>query len=257
MQKISIVYITLNEERNIGRSLEVTSLLTDDIVVLDSGSTDRTEEICRSYPNVSFHSTVWKGYSETKNQANTLAKYDYILSLDADEIPSKELIKSIREKLVNNNLEGAYYMNRLTNYCGSWIRHCGWYPDSKIRLWNRNEGKWDGDLHEKIVFSVLTNISFLKGDILHYSYYNVNEHLKQFDRYTTIGAQIAFEKGKKASVGKLIFSAPVKFFKDYIIKLGFLDGYAGFQVSKMSAFASYLKYAKLRDLHRLQKSQEK
>ncbi len=251
MQNLSVVIITLNEERNIGRCLESVQKITDDIVVMDSGSADRTEDICRAYPNVNFQKTVWKGYSETKNQAAAFAKYDFILSLDADEVVSEKLEQSLLSMLHADCLKGAYSMNRLTNYCGSWIKHTSWYPDTKIRIWNKNEGRWEGDLHEKVEFSRPVAVSHLKGDLLHYSYYSVADHVRKIDGYTSLGAKVAFEKGKKASLLKLIFSGPVRFFKDYFIKLGFLDGYAGFQVAKMSAFLSYLKYAKLRDMYRL------
>ena len=166
---ISAVIITKNEERNIRRCLESVKDVVDEIVVVDSLSTDATEEICRGY-NVKFVKQQWLGYSDQKNYANGLASNDWILSIDADEQLSEELKTSINEIKKNDISEDKVFsMNRLTNYCGKWIRHCGWYPDKKIRIWNRNVGSWSGEIHETIVFSAKTNEILLEGDLLHYS----------------------------------------------------------------------------------------
>ena len=150
---LTAVIITKNEERNILRCLNSLLDVADEIVVVDSGSTDRTEEICNSF-NVKFVQQEWLGYSEQKNFANNLASNDWILSIDADEELSEKLKNSISE-LKNQRLsdDEVFSMNRLTNYCGHWIRHCGWYPDRKIRIWNRTVGKWQGEIHETIEFS--------------------------------------------------------------------------------------------------------
>ena len=144
--QISAVIISHNEERNIRRCLESVQSVADEIVVVDSLSEDKTEEICNEF-NVKFVKQQWLGYSEQKNLANNLATNDWILSIDADEELSEELKKSILE-LKNNNIsdDNVFSMNRLTNYCGHWIRHCGWYPDRKIRIWNRNVGMWKGEI---------------------------------------------------------------------------------------------------------------
>jgi glycosyltransferase involved in cell wall biosynthesis len=249
MTKLSVVIITLNEERNIERCIRSVEGLTDDIVVVDSGSTDLTESICKSL-GVNFHTHKWLGYAETKNYANSLAQNRLILSLDADEALSDELKESIKKVLANQKSQ-AYSMNRLTNYCGKWIKHGGWYPDRKIRLFNYDEGLWGGTLiHEAIKLKNGSPVEQLKGDILHYSYHTISDHVAQANRFTDLTALKAFEENKKGSLIKIIFSPIVKFKKDYIFRAGFLDGYFGFVISVISAFATFMKYVKLRQLHK-------
>lgn len=248
MAKLSVVIITLNEEKNIERCLRSVEGISDDIVVVDSGSTDLTESICRSF-GAHFHTHKWLGYAETKNYANSLARHRLILSLDADEALSDELRKSILNVLANQKSQ-AYSMNRLTNYCGKWIKHGGWYPDKKIRLFNYDEGAWGGTLiHEAIKLKNGSPVEHLKGDILHYSYHTISDHISQANRFTDLTALKAFEENRKGSIIKIIFSPIIKFKKDYIFRAGFLDGYAGFVISAISAFATFMKYVKLRQLH--------
>lgn len=245
---ISIVIITFNEEKNIGRCLSSLKDLSDDIVIVDSFSTDSTEAICKEF-GVRFVQHVFEGHIEQKNWAITQAKYPYILSLDADEVVSDELYTSIKSVLSNWKSSG-YTMNRLTNYCGHWVKHCGWYPDTKLRLWDARLGAWGGDNpHDKFeMYSNDTKTSHLKGDILHYSYYSLDDHYKQVAYFTDILAKAQFQKGKKAPIFILLFSPVVKFIKDYFIKLGFLDGRVGFRICRISAFATFTKYKKLRHL---------
>lgn len=247
MPQLSVVIITFNEEKNIGRCLESIQGIADDVVILDSFSTDATESISKKY-NVNFISRKWEGYSASKNFANSQAKYDWILSLDADEALSEELKKSILKAKEGTELK-TYKFHRLTNYCGSWIKHCGWYPDTKIRIFDRRITKWEGIIHEKLVIDSKQEAILLNGDCLHYSYYTIEQHLLQVDKFSTLAAQNLFEKGKKASVLQLWLSPIVKFISDYLIKLGFLDGAAGFTICKISARHSYLKYKKLRGLY--------
>lgn len=246
--QLSAVIITFNEERNIARCIESLLSVADEIVVVDSFSKDKTKEICLSY-GVTFLEHKFDGHIEQKNWAKDQAKFDYVLSLDADEALDETLQKEILNIKNNCELEG-YEMNRLTNYCGKWIYHCGWYPDTKLRLWNKNSGAWGGDNpHDKFdLFDSKKTIKHLKGNILHYSYYTREDHYKQVEYFTTILAKAQFEKGKKASFLVFIFSPIVKFIKDYFIKLGFLDGKAGFTISRISAYATFLKYKKLRKL---------
>ena len=248
---ISVVIITFNEEINIERCLSSVKDLSDDIVVVDSFSTDRTEAICKEY-GVRFVQHAFEGHIEQKNWAITQAKYPHILSLDADEVLSDELYKSINSVLSNWNGNG-YSMNRLTNYCGHWVKHCGWYPDTKLRLWDSRLGAWGGDNpHDKFeMHSKDAHIEHLKGDILHYSYYSLDDHYKQVAYFTDILANAQFRKGKKAPLLILVFSPIVKFIKDYFIKLGFLDGKVGFRICRISAFATFTKYKKLRNLHKM------
>ncbi|MPN48997.1 hypothetical protein SDC9_196610 [bioreactor metagenome] len=140
-------------------------------------------------------------------------------------------------------------MNRLTNYCGKWIRHCGWYPDNKIRIFNRTNAYWEKiEIHEEINFTSKVPIKQLNGDILHYSYYSIQDHIKQADKFTDLTAKVAFEKHKTSSIFNIFFNPKWKFFNSYILHLGFLDGYYGYIVCKISAHATLLKYIKLRQL---------
>jgi glycosyltransferase involved in cell wall biosynthesis len=244
---VSIVIITFNEERNIRRCLDSVQLVADEIVVVDSFSTDQTKTICESY-NVKFLSHAFEGHIEQKNWAISQAKYPHILSLDADEALDEKLIQEILKIKQNWDADG-YQMNRLTNYCGKWIKHCGWYPDTKLRLWDSTKGKWGGtNPHDKYEMQENSIIKQLKGDILHYSYYTLEDHYKQVNYFTTILAQSQYKIGKKAPFIVLIMSPLVKFIRDYFFKLGFLDGKSGFTICRISAFATFLKYRKLRNL---------
>jgi glycosyltransferase involved in cell wall biosynthesis len=245
MPQLSVVIITFNEELNIKRCLDSIQEVADDVVIVDSFSTDKTEEISEKH-KVNFIKRKWEGYSETKNFANAQAQFDWILSLDADEALSEELIKSILE-IKKDSATGTYKFNRLTNYCGTWIKHCGWYPDTKTRIFDRRTSKWEGKIHEQLI--TVGPAILLKGDCLHYSYYTLDQHYKQSDKFSTLSAQSLYEKGKKASLLKLLLSPVVKFLNDYIFKLGFLDGVAGYTICKISAFTTYLKYKKLRELN--------
>lgn len=248
MIPLSAVIITFNEEKNIGRCIDSLIEVADEIVVVDSFSTDKTAEICKS-KGVRFVQHAFEGHIQQKNWAITQAKYPHILSLDADEALNDVLKKSILEVKQDWKKQG-YYMNRLTNYCGKWIKHCGWYPDKKLRLWDARQGCWTGiNPHDKYeLYDGDTGTAHLKGDILHYSFYTIEQHLKQVEYFTNISSKALFEKGKKANVLHLLINPTVKFFRDYIFKLGFLDGYYGFIVCKISAKATYLKYAKLKAL---------
>jgi glycosyltransferase involved in cell wall biosynthesis len=247
MPQLSVVIITFNEEKNIGRCLESIRGIADDIVVLDSFSTDDTENIAKRF-SVNFIQRKWDGYSATKNFANSQAKFDWILSLDADEALSDALKRSLLEVKGQNDLH-SYKFNRLTNYCGKWIKHCGWYPDTKLRIFDRRTAQWEGSIHEKLIVRD-GKPGFLKGDCLHYSYYKIEEHYRQTDKFSTLSAESLFAKGKNVSLLKLLFSPVVKFISCYIFKLGFLDGNAGYTVCKIMAFGTYSKYAKLRALNR-------
>jgi glycosyltransferase involved in cell wall biosynthesis len=248
MPKLSVVIITRNEEKNIGRCIDSVKDIADDVVVIDSFSTDRTEEICKS-KGARFIQHAFEGHIEQKNYALTYTKYPHVLSLDADEALDNTLKKDIETVKKNWNKDG-YEMNRLTNYCGTWIRHCGWYPDRKLRLFDKSKGKWGGtNPHDKFEMHSGSNLGRLKGDILHYSYYTIDDHYKQIEYFTTINANASFDQGKHAPIWKLYLAPVVKFIKDYFVRLGFLDGQAGWQICRLSAWATYVKYKKLRELY--------
>ncbi|HYG50243.1 MAG TPA: glycosyltransferase family 2 protein [Flavobacteriales bacterium] len=248
MIKLSVVIITFNEEHNIGRCLESVKDIADEVVVLDSFSTDKTEEICRSY-GVQFAQHAFDGHIQQKNRAITYASNPYVLSLDADEAIDQTLQKSILE-VKNNWRYDAYSMNRLTNYCGKWIRHGGWYPDRKLRLWDSRKGAWGGtNPHDKYeLFDKNAPTGHLKGDILHYSFYSADDHYRQAAYFSDIAAKAMFKEGRRSNFFMIWFSPVVKFVKDYIFKGGFLDGKAGYQIAKISAIYTRNKYRQLKKL---------
>ncbi len=251
MKKISATIITLNEEDKIRQCLESLQGVADEIVVVDSLSTDNTKSICDEF-GVKFVEQKWLGYSEQKNLANNLASHDWILSIDADEVLSDELKKSIlkikNEERETKNEELVYSFNRLNNYCGKWIHHSGFYPDKKIRIWNRKVGKWEGIVHEVIKFSTKVKEVHLKGDLLHYSYSKPEDFERQVFKFAEMRAQHYFDKGKK-NAGLLSVVSPIFFFiKHYLIRLGFLDGKEGFVMCWVSAKATRHKYKTLKKL---------
>lgn len=245
---ISAVIITHNEERNILRCLKSVQDVVDEIVVVDSFSTDDTEKICNEF-NVRFVKQQWLGYSEQKNLANNLASNDWVLSIDADEELSEELKKSIKE-LKNKDIPDhkVFSMNRLTNYCGHWIRHCGWYPDRKIRVWNRKVGSWNGEIHETIVFSTDVDETVLKGDLLHYSFATAQDYENQMFKFAKMRGQHYFMKGKRHAGFYKAVSPVFSFVQHYLFQLGFLDGADGFHICRIAAKATRLKYRTLKEL---------
>lgn len=245
MNKLSVLVITFNEERNIERCLDSVKDIADEIVVVDSFSTDRTEEICINF-NVRFIKQKFLGYIEQKNFALKHASFDYVLSLDADEALSEELKASIKEEK-EEFAHNGYIMNRLTNYCGKWIKHSGWYPDRKLRLFKKNTGKWGGvNPHDKFIQNTKIKPINIKGDLLHYSYYSIEEHVNQINKFSTIKARELYKSGKKFNFLRMLSSSFAKFIKHYFIKSGFLDGWSGFIISINSAHSTFLKYVKLR-----------
>ncbi len=245
--RLSAVIITLNEERNIGRCLDSLKGIADEVVVVDSFSTDITEAICKKF-GARFIQHPFTGYATQKNFAMTSAAHDIVLNLDADEALSGELRNSVLAAKKNWKADG-YAFNRLTNYCGRWIRHCGWYPDRKLRLVDRRKARWGGgEVHEKIIMQHGATSQFLKGDLLHYSYYTIGEHMKQQRLFSDLAAKEAFKKGRRSTIFHVIFNPAYTFIRKYFIQLGFMDGYNGWMISLISAKANFWKYSKLRNL---------
>ncbi|MBR06377.1 MAG: glycosyl transferase [Rickettsiales bacterium] len=243
--KVSGVVITYNEAQHIESCIRALQQVTDEIIVVDSFSGDNTPEICMNL-GVKFFTHRYEGQVEQKNYALTLTSYEIVLSVDGDEVLSDKLINSINiEKSQGFPCEG-YELNRLTNYAGHWIKHGGWYPDWKLRLWHKSKGSWQGqNPHDRVILYEDVKSKRLKGDILHYAFESVREHQSRMENYATIGAQSMFSSGKKANRALLLLSPAWKFVRDYLVKRGFLDGKYGFVIARLSAKSKYLKYKKL------------
>jgi len=250
--KLSAAIITYNEEKNIQRCIESLLPVVDEIVVVDSLSADRTVAIAESF-GATVISQKFLGHIQQKNLAIEKTSNDYVISLDADEALTPELQQSVLNAKENWQGEG-YSFNRLTNYCGKWIKTCGWYPDVKLRLFEKGKGEWQG-LNPHDEFRLFkTKPQHLKGDLLHYSFYTVEQHLKQIDYFSTIGAKALHEKGAKGSFLKMIINPISMFFKSYFLKKGILDGKYGLLISWYSAGEKYKKYNKLRKLYKTSQS---
>jgi glycosyltransferase involved in cell wall biosynthesis len=249
MQPLSVVIITFNEARNIERAINSVLDISDDIVIVDSFSTDETQVICAKY-DVNFIQKKWEGYSQQKNFANSLTKHDYILSIDADEALNDKLQSEV-SNLKESGFSGVYILNRMVNYCGQWIKHSSWYPDNKIRIFPKNSSLWQGELvHEELSVDTKLPITELDGHLHHYTYYNYTEHRARADKYSELTALKMHKAGKKASILKPYLSATGRFVSMYLIHLGFLDGFNGFKIAQISAQSTIYKYQTLRRLNR-------
>ena len=238
--KISATIITLNEEKNIGACLESLDFV-DEIVVVDSGSNDRTEEICRSNPKVRFFSRSWDGFGRQKNLAAELADNDWIFNIDADERITEQLACSIGK--ADFSQVDAFRVARKNHFGGRWIRYCGWYPDYNIRLYNRHSCSFsDRQVHEAV--ACRTTAPVLQGDLLHFTYDNVSDYLKRMERYSSLAAEEIISAGKRPTPSAIFFHPCFTFFKMFLIKRGFLEGYTGFVISALYSFYTFSKYAK-------------
>lgn len=250
MIKLSAVIITFNEERHIAQCLQSLINVVDEIVVVDSYSTDATKRICADF-KVTFVQQKFLGYIEQKNFALSQASYNYIVSLDGDESLSETLQQSIKDLKTEWEFDG-YYANRLNNFCGQWIKHSDWYPNKKLRVFDRRKAEWTGinphdhiELHDK-----KAKTGHLKGDILHKTYQSYSEFNQKTEYFSSIAAQAYFDKGKTAPVWRIVWNPTWAFFKAYVLRLGFLDGFNGFVISVQTANITFLKYSKLRELYR-------
>ncbi|MBN1212535.1 MAG: glycosyltransferase family 2 protein [candidate division Zixibacteria bacterium] len=245
MKKLSVVVITRNEEHNLRRCLESVSW-ADEIVVIDSHSTDRTVEIATGF-SARVYDIDWPGFGPAKRKGVDRATGEWILSLDADEVVSDELAAEIRKVLEGDDEYSGYYMPRKANFLGRWIYHCGWYPDPLLRLFDKSRGNFnDALVHEKVLLK--GRVGRLKGELRHYSYPTLDSYFSKFNRYTTLGAEAAFRQGKRAGWFDILVRPPASFLKHYIIKQGFRDGWEGFLISVLSSAAVLVKYAKLKEM---------
>lgn len=252
--KLSVVVITKNEEANLARCLESVRF-ADQIVVVDSHSTDRTVEIARIF-GARVETIDWAGFGKAKQHALSLADGEWVLSIDADEQLSPELAAEIQSIVQSDTSFVGYEMPRLTNFLGKWIRHCGWYPDPVLRLFRRGKGRFTDDIvHERVMID--GPVGRCHNDLLHFSYPTLDVYFDKFNRYTTEGAIQEAARGRTAGLFDLTARPFVSFVKHYISKAGFLDGVEGFMVSALSSCAVFVKYAKLRQMNRESTSQER
>jgi Glycosyl transferase family 2 len=242
MNRLSACIITLNEAQNLPRVLTSLRGIADEVIVVDSGSTDQTEAIAREH-GAAFHFRKWTHYGEQKNYATALASTEWILSLDADEELSSALQTALLDWKKREPLFEVYEVARKTWYLGAWIKHSGWYPDFKKRLYRKNVAQFDGTLHETLTYA--GPCGRLGGDLLHYTIRDFSEHEANVERYSTLAAQQMFEQGKRQWRGAVWFATPWSFFQNFVLRGGFLDGYRGALIAQMAARTVRLKYSKL------------
>ncbi len=243
--RISATIIALNEQRNIARAIRSVEFC-DETLVVDSGSTDRTVKVAESL-GARVLTNDWPGYAAQKNFAADAARNDWILSLDADEAVSPELGSEIRRIEDGVMQVSGYDFPRLARYCGRWIRHSGWYPDRKIRLYRRDLGRWTGPhVHESVILD--GPVGHLDGNLLHYTCDTLDQHLQNVERYTDLAAREIRASGRSAPIWRGVMGAGHSFLKSYFLQCGFLDGRQGLTIARMAARYVYLKYSKARVL---------
>ena len=246
---VSAVIITFNEAENIVRCLQSLQNVVAEIIVLDANSEDNTVELARQCGAYVFQEK-WIGYAQNKNIANAKARYDWIFSIDADEVLTEELAKSLKNWQPQH--DRVYAVNRLTGLAGQWVYHSGWHPDWKVRLFNRQKVHWQGDfVHETLHIPADFGVQKLHGLLHHYSYKNDADHWQRIEKYAALSAQELYKKGKKTNLIQLSISPIARFIRTYFIKKGILDGRIGWKISCRNA---YLVYRKYRILQRLTKN---
>lgn len=249
MPKISAVIITYNEENFIGKCLASLEGIADEIIVVDSFSTDGTEDICKKY-NVKFIKHPFEGFRDQKNYALQFATHKHILSLDADEALSDELRESIL-KAKNDWKYDGYKMNRKNFYCGKWIRFSEWYPDKQLRLFYTDHGSWgELNIHEKFIMSNGARIGKLKGDLLHWAFTSEQDHTDKMIKYSRLGSEEFHRAGKKANIFTPFIHSGWGFLRTYIIKGGIFDGKDGLRICSLYAKSAFNKYWFLRKLNK-------
>jgi glycosyltransferase involved in cell wall biosynthesis len=243
MPAITATIITLNEEDRIAEAIRSLSCC-DEVIVVDSGSTDRTRDVAAAC-GARVMQRAWNGYSRQKNFAAEQAQNDWILSVDADERLSAELASEIAEwKKQTPAALAALSMPRRAFYMGKWINHSGWYPDRKVRLYERTRCHWEGDfVHERM--KVNGPVGRFRGDLLHFPYRDWNDHLMRIEKYTRLAAQSARSTGRRSNLLKLIFAPPLTFIKGFFIQAGFLDGWRGLAISYMGARYVFLRHRRI------------
>jgi glycosyltransferase involved in cell wall biosynthesis len=243
---ISAVIITSNEETSLEGALKSVAGLVSDIVVVDCFSTDNTIKIAKKYTDRIFE-RAWTNFSDQKNFANSKASHPWILSLDADERVSPELRAELDELKRSEPECSAFSIPREVFYLGRWIRHSGWYPDRKLRLFRKDKARWEGEyVHEKLI--VDGTVKKLKGSIHHFTYRSIADHLARINKFSDLGAQKLYAQKKKCRWYHLLFLPFFRFLRAYLWKRGFLDGFAGLIISVLTGYSLFARYAKLREI---------
>ena len=243
---IAVALIVKNEAQHLKACLETVHSWVDEIVVLDSGSTDNTEAIARSFTDKFFVNTDWPGFGPQRQLAQSHIESDYVLWLDADERVTPELKSSIISAVSANQPDTIYQTARLSWVFGRYIRHCGWYPDKVLRLYPTKLTRYnDALVHEKVEVSKSMKVETLKGDLIHFTYNDMNHYLVKSAGYAKAWAEQREKKGKKSSILQGILHALGCFLKMYVLKAGFLDGKQGLLLSLLSAHSTFVKYADL------------
>ena len=260
MTKLTVTVITYNEGTHIAAALESVAW-ADEIIVVDSRSTDGTIETARRFATI-VEERDWAGYGAQKNYAADRASNDWILSIDADERVTPELAEEIRGVMRNGPVAPGYLITRVAHYLGRWIRSTDWYPDYHLRLYDRRAARWsERKVHESVEVDGVAKggkrLPRLRGELLHYPYRNMSDHLRKIDTYTTLAAQQWQAEGRHATAFHALIYPRLAFLRNYILRLGFRDGQIGLVVSLLNSHYVFLKYAKLLELQWKRKEVEK
>jgi glycosyltransferase involved in cell wall biosynthesis len=244
---VSVCIVAFNEEKYIGACLEALRW-ADDIIVVDSFSADSTVEICKRYTERVVQ-REWNGYLDQKKYALGLAKNEWVLLMDADEVLTDAAAGEIQAELSGGGRCDGYYLRRRLLYLGRWLRHGEWYPDYKLRLFKKSKAEIGGmEPHDSIRLDS-RSVKRLKGEMLHYSYENIADQMKTLNRYSSISAEEMVERGVNVPLLRMLFHPPWRFFLAYFLRKGFLDGIPGFLIASVNSFYVFLKYAKLWELY--------
>jgi glycosyltransferase involved in cell wall biosynthesis len=242
MEKVSVYVLTFNNERTIERCLH-SLRWADELVLVDSYSTDGTVEICRRFTDQVYQRT-WTNHQDQYQYAADLTSNRWVMFVDADEEVPPELAREIKDELRTDNGQcDGYIAHRRTYYLGRWIKYGGWYPDYEIRLYDRNKGRWEGGLHAKV--KVKGRVKTLKNRYYHYTYRDISDQIQTIDKYSRIASEDMFREGKKFRFIHMLLNPPFRFIKEYIFKGGFLDGIPGLIIAVSTFYYAFIKHAKM------------
>jgi glycosyltransferase involved in cell wall biosynthesis len=250
MEKISVTIITKNEEANIRECLESVRW-ADEIVVVDSGSSDQTLEICNQY-QAKVYQEDWQGFARQKNSAVAKTRNEWVLSVDADERVPKELQEEIANVLRRNSSVDGYFLARKNFFLGKWIKHCGWYPDYTLRLFRKDLGYFEErEVHERV--KVQGKVGYMQYPLEHFTYRSISDFIQRLDRYASLAAREMKKEGRRFRYIDLFFRPPFTFIQMYLLRTGFLEGYFGFLLSILYSFYTFAKYSKLKEIENIEK----